>query len=150
MMEQRPSKFAVIYDVLFQPCEAFRAIAITAPWGLALSAFILSTVLPSLVIWTRLDETMLSHIMGLLLFGEIIGSVIGWVLSTGVYHLAAEFAGGQGRMLALFSALGLAHLPHLAILPFFVLAGLLSGSLQTLWLAGAAVVVLSWTWVVYY
>lgn len=150
MMEKMPSKLAVIYDVLFRPCEAFHALAEVAPCGLALGIFILSTVLPSLVIWLGIDETIFSHIMGLLVFGEVIGSLIGWVLSTGVYHFVAELAGGQGRMLSLFSAFGLARLPHLAILPAFALAGLLSGGWETLWLAVAACGVLGWTWVLYY
>jgi hypothetical protein len=150
MMERMPSKIAVIYDVLFRPSEAFRALAVMAPWGLAVGAFVLSTVLPSLVIWAGVDETMVSHIMGLLLFGEVIGSLICWVLSTGIYHFAAEIAGGQGRMVSLFTAFGLAHLPRLTILPLFVLSGLLSGGWQTLWLAVATLVILGWTWTLYY
>ncbi len=149
-MEKLPSKLAAIYDVLFRPREAFRAFAVTAPWGLALGIFILSTVLPALVIWVGVEKPILSHIMGLLVFGEVIGSLIGWVLSTGVYHFVAEIAGGQGRIVSLFSALGMAHIPHLAILPVFALAGLLSGGWQTLWLAVAACLVLGWTWVLYY
>lgn len=149
-MERMPSKLAVIYDVLFRPREAFRAFAVTAPWGLALVAFIVSTLVPSLVIWLGVKETILSHIMVLLVFMEVIGSTIIWILGTGVYHFAAEIAGGQGRIVSLFTALGLAHLPHLAILPFFALADLLSGGLQTLWLTVAVLIVLGWTWALYY
>jgi hypothetical protein len=149
-MEKLPSKLAAIYDVLFRPSEAFRGFAVTAPWGLALGIFIVSTVLPSLVIWAGVDQSILSHIMGLLVFGEAIGSLIGWVLGTGIYHFVAEIAGGQGRIISLFSALGMAHLPHLAILPIFALAGLLSGGWQTLWLAAAACIVLGWSWALYY
>jgi hypothetical protein len=144
------SNLVMIYDVMFRPRQVFQSFSSAAPWRLALGVFILSTALPSLVFWAGAQHFPLSHFMGLILFVELAGSLVFWVLSTGVYHLIAEFAGGEGRVMSLFSALGLAHLPQLAILPLFVLAGLLSGGLQTCWLAASACAIWGWTWILYY
>jgi hypothetical protein len=144
------SNLVLIYDVVFRPRQVFQSFSRAAPWRVALGVFILSTILPSLVFLAGAQHLMLAHFMGLILFVELAGSLVFWVLGTGVYHFIAEFSGGEGRAVSLFSALGLAHLPHLAMLPLFVLAGLLSGVLQTLWLAAAACAIWGWTWILYY
>jgi len=149
-MDRPISNFTIIYDVLFRPSEAFRGFALINPWGLALSVFILATFLPLLLLLKVVNGAALASFIDLILIGEIIASLLGWIISTGIYHFVAEIAGGEGRMMALFNAFGLARLPKLTFLPVLALAGLLSGGWKTLWLVAAVLIILGWTCFLYY
>lgn len=140
----------IFYDVLFRPQEAFQSFNDQAPLKLAALTVIAAAVLPPAVAWADQTEDFLNVLFGVLFFGEVTASLLFWIIGAGFFHFIAELLGGRGRMLALLSALGFAHLPRLAVLPFWALGGLLPGGLSTLWLVLTGIMLAIWSVYLYY
>ncbi|MDU2066749.1 MAG: YIP1 family protein [Sporomusaceae bacterium] len=139
------STWEILYDVIFQPREAFRSFQFGAPIALALLIVILAATAPSLLFAKMLTESPEGYFFSFFLFHETLFTFLIWIIGTGLYHLIAELSGGKGKVTALFAALGMAHLPRLVLLPCSVLSYLLSGTLLTLWNMAVAIGIAIWT-----
>jgi hypothetical protein len=52
-----------------------------------------------------------------MVIGSLIFGAFGWFFQAGIYHLFAEFLGGRGRVLALFTTLPFTNLPGIILAP---------------------------------
>jgi hypothetical protein len=137
--------FEVLYDVLFQPQIAMRIIADQKNIRQALVVFFLSIIIPIWAMYFGLQAAGMSTMIHLFIGIKIFGSMVMWFMGTAVWHLLAEFYGGKGTAIGLFSTLGFAYFPQILIVPLWVFAALLPVSLKTIVMTAAALIILCWS-----
>lgn len=118
--------FDWLYGVIVGPSAALRAVAERKPVGWALGVIIgiaalSSTAGLSQASFDALGRVQLEAVLRALLSGGVILSVIGYVIGTGILHLAALVFGGKGTFAGLFSAIGFAQFPMILSFPLMVL-----------------------------
>lgn len=108
----------LLYDLLVAPRRALRRIAqnesLVQALLVAAGGCLLVLLLLSESGWMGGEQAAWNG--GLLAGGCALG-LVGWLLSTAVWHLTAELLGGTGRASALLAATGYAHLPLYFLLP---------------------------------
>jgi hypothetical protein len=137
--------FEVLYDVLFQPQIAMQTIADQKNIPQVLVVFFLSIIIPIWAMYFGLQAAGMSTMIPVFIGIKIVGSMIMWFMGTAIWHLLAEFYGGKGTAMGLFSALGFAYFPQILIVPLWVFAAILPASLKTLVMTLAALVILCWS-----
>lgn len=111
-----------LYDVMFQPRAAMRAIAADRRIGQALAVFLLASVLPLLPACFSLRSAGMGAIVNLIIVAQVFGGLVKWVAAAAVWQLISELFGGRGTAVGLLASLGFAHLPLIFITPFLVLS----------------------------
>ncbi|VBB06368.1 Hypothetical protein LUCI_1599 [Lucifera butyrica] len=135
----------LIYDVLFSPGKAFPEIAAGRYVRYSLAAMLLSIIIPLGAIYLALKTAGLPQAVHVVIVIQVLGSLIVWFLGAAVWNLVAEFFGGRGTGLGLFTALGFAQLPRIFLVPLGVLSMVLPAEIRSFWLAATGLVVLFWT-----
>jgi hypothetical protein len=137
--------FEVLYDVLFQPRIAMQSIAAKRNISQAITVFLLSILIPIGAMYFGLKSAGMATMIQLIIGCKVFGSIIMWVMGTAVWHLIAEFFGGKGTALGLFSTLGFAHFPHVLIVPLWVIAALMPESVKTILMVVSVLGILFWS-----
>lgn len=137
--------FEILYDVLFQPKTAMQTIADTKNISQAVAVFFLSLFIPLWALYFGLQEAGMPAMIQLAAGFRIAGSLLMWFMGTAVWHLIAEFFGGRGTGLGLFSTLGFAHFPQVFIVPLWGFAALLPAGLKPVIMAVAALAIFCWS-----
>ena len=139
------SLFDMLYDILFQPAVGMKNIAEQKNVGQALVVFLLSILLPIWALHLGLEFTAMSTMIYMMMVVKIGGSILMWIMAAALWHLIAEFFGGQGTAVGLFSALGFAHAPRIFIVPLWALITVMPANSKTLLLTICVVVVMLWS-----
>jgi hypothetical protein len=84
-----------IYDVLFHPASEMRRIADQKLVGQALTAFLLSVLIPAGVVFFALKDGPLSKLINIIVLMQTVGSLFLWFSGSAVLSLIAEFFGGR-------------------------------------------------------
>ena len=121
-----------LYDVLFHPAAALRNIAMEKKVGQSLGAFLISIFVPAWAVYFGLQNADFPTISAIVIFIQVIGSTILWLVGAGFFGLLAELFGGQGTAIGLLAGMGFANFPRVFVVPLIVLSTLLPGSLQSL------------------
>lgn len=137
--------FEILYDVLFQPQIAMRTIAEQKNIPQTLSVFFLSIIIPIWAMYFGMQAAGMSTMIYFFIAVKIVGSMVMWFVGTAIWHLIAEFYGGKGSALGLFSALGFSYFPQIFIVPLWVFAALLPVSMRTIVMTLAALVIVCWS-----
>ena len=137
--------FEVLYDVLFQPRIAMQTIAAKRNVGQAIAVFLLSILIPIWAMYFGLQTTGMGNMIQFVIGFKVLGSIIMWFMGAAVWHLIAEFFGGKGTALGLFSTLGFAHFPHLLIVPLWVFAALMPANVKTTIMVVSVFGILLWS-----
>lgn len=134
-----------IYDVLFQPRAGMKNMGEEKNVGQAVSVFFLSTLLPVWAVSLSLKTDGLSMMIeGMILLKLVAGLVI-WIIGTAILHLTAEFFGGRGTAVGLFTALGFAHIPRIFIVPVWAVVTVMPPGSKTMLLSAAVLMVVCWS-----
>lgn len=141
--------FDVMYDVLFQPKMGMRVIADKKNIGQSLIVFFLSLLIPLWALYFGLKASSVTAMVHIVIGLKIIASLMLWIIGTAVWHLIAEFFGGRGTAVGLFSALGFAYFPSVLIVPLWVFAALLPANFKSIMMALVALLILSWSFVLH-
>ena len=139
------SLFETIYDVLFQPQVGMRSIAERKNVGQAFVAFLLSVLLPIWALYFGLKAAGMSTMISMMIGFKIVGSVIMWTMGAAIWHLIAEFFGGQGTARGLFAALGFAHIPRIFIVPLWALTAVMPDSSKAVVMVVAVIAITLWS-----
>lgn len=134
----------ILYDVLFSPGEAMRQIAARQPVGQAFAAFLLGILIPAGAVYFVLQTIGAAKFAGAMIFVAVMGRLAAWFVGASILHLIAEFYGGQGTALGLFTAIGFAHLPGIFVVPLAVVAMLLPTGAAAIVMAAGGLVLLFW------
>ncbi|MBP2653212.1 MAG: Yip1 protein [Firmicutes bacterium] len=137
--------FDNLYDVLFSPAQALRRIGDEKRIGQALTVFLLSVLIPAVVLYFVFQSMELFKLGGFVLVIETIGRLLVWFVSAAVLHLIAEFFGGTGTAKGFFVATGFAYLPQTLAVPFWVVAMFLPSQIMTALVGVTSLVVFFWT-----
>jgi hypothetical protein len=137
--------FEVLYDVLFQPRIAMQTIVVKRNIGQAIVVFLLSILIPIWAMYFGLQSAGMANMIQLIIGCKVLGSIAMWIMATAVWHLIAEFFGGKGTALGLFSTLGFAHFPHVLIVPLWVFAALMPASVKTIIMVVSVLGILFWS-----
>ena len=116
--------FAYIAGTFTSPRSTLAKIAARRPLVSAIIVFILTGLVSALSGFSNIPAQMPFNaamlapaaIIGTLIFGTFF-----WFIQTGVYHLFAEFFGGEGSVLSLFTTLPFTSLPSLVLTPIGML-----------------------------
>jgi hypothetical protein len=122
--ESAPGFFEIIYGMFFSPAATFSALARFPVASRAAIFFLLVQLLSSINGMAVVREQFPDLVgTGIVFFPVllIIMAFIGWFLNTSVLQLLAEFQGGKGRGIQLFTALGFAYAPSLFSAPVTLL-----------------------------
>ena len=134
-----------LYDVFFSPAAAMRQIAARRPVGQAVAAFFLSVLIPAAAVYFALQAAGFARFAPAIMVVPVMLRLAAWVVGSAVLSLIAEFFGGRGTALGLFTAVGFAHLPGIFLVPLAVAAMLLpAGAAGVVFVVGALAVGL-WT-----
>lgn len=139
------SLFDILYDILFQPITGMKNIGARKNLGQAFAVFLLSILVPIWALYFGLKATDLSTMIQVMIALKILGSIVMWVMGAALWHLVAEFFGGQGSAIGLFAALGFAHLPRIFIVPIWALITVMPPSSKTLLMTIGVLAVLVWS-----
>lgn len=135
----------VLYDLLFQPGLAMRNIGeqkrVGQAWGVALTSIIIPVWALAL---SSKDNTVVTAIHMLLGF-KVVVSLFMWMTAAASWHLIAEFLGGRGTGIGLFTALGFAYLPCIFIIPLWAIITVMPPSSKTLLMTIAILGILFWS-----
>lgn len=134
----------LLYDVLFSPGAAMRQIAARRPVGQALAAFFLSVLIPAGTVYFVLQTLGAAKFAGTIIFIAVTARLVAWFVGSAVLQLIAEFYGGQGTALGLFTAIAFAHLPGVFVVPLAVVAALLPTGAAVILLASGSLLLLFW------
>lgn len=134
----------LLYDVIFSPGAAMRQIADRRPVGQAVAVFFLSVLVPAGAVYFVLQTTGLVKFAGMALFCAVTARLVVWFVGAAVLQLIAEFYGGNGTALGLFTTTGFAHLPGIFVVPLAVAAMLLPTGAAVITLAGGGLLLLFW------
>jgi hypothetical protein len=137
--------YETLYDVLFQPRKAMREIAADRKVGQALLVFLVSVLIPVWALYFGLKAAGMPKVVHIIIAVQLLGSLVMWVAGTALWHLIAEFFGGRGTAIGLFTALGFAHIPRILLVPLWVLAALLPVGVRPLIMAVTGLGVMLWT-----
>lgn len=139
--------FETLYDVLFQPRVAMRQIAAEKKIGQAVIVVLFSIIIPMWAFYFGLKSSGIENAFVFFAAIQLVGTILMWIVGSALWHLIAEFFGGEGTALGLLCGLGYAHLPRVFIVPLWVLAALLpaGGRTFTMGLTGLAIAV----WLLY-
>lgn len=137
--------FEILYDVLFQPQVAMQAIAQKRNIGQAIVVFLISILIPIWAMYFGLQTTGMATMIHFLIGFKVFGSVLMWILGTAIWHLIAEFFGGKGTALGLFSTLGFSYFPQVLLVPLWILAALMPASVSTIIMALSAIGIVFWS-----
>lgn len=108
-----------IYDLLVQPKTALRKIICLGTLGQALQILIFSVALTCLGMYAGAVE---GSGKLLIIFIQLIVSVVFWGVGSAVWHLLAELVGGIGSAKNLLIAMGFIYFLQILVLPFYLLA----------------------------
>lgn len=111
-----------LYDMLVRPKEAFQVIAGYGKLSKACQIVLFSTVISSLAAYANVFE---GSFKSVILFGQIVFSVLVWGISVAVWHLLAELLGGRGSVKTLLTTIGFTYFLQLLIVPIYLLASFL-------------------------
>lgn len=139
------SLFEILYDVLFQPKAAMLSIADERKIEQAALVFVLSLLIPLWALYFGLQEAGMPAMIQWAAGVRIVGSLLMWFMSTAVWHLIAEFFGGRGTGLRLFTTLGFAYFPQVFIVPLWGFAALVPVEFKTAVMAIAALLIFGWS-----
>ncbi len=137
--------FDALYDVLFQPKIAMKMIAEQKKISQAVIVFFLSLVIPLWALYFGMQDVGMSAMVPFVIGFKIVSSMLMWFMGAAVWHLIAEFLGGRGTGVGLFTTLGFAQFPQVFIVPLWVIAALLPVSLKSIMMAIAALTIFSWS-----
>jgi hypothetical protein len=137
--------YETLYDVLFQPRKAMREIAVDRKVGQAVLVFLVSVLIPVWALYFGLKAAGIPKVVHIIIAVQLLGSLVMWVAGTALWHLIAEFFGGRGTAVGLFTALGFAHIPRILLVPLWVLAALLPVGVRPLIMAVTGLGVMLWT-----
>lgn len=137
--------FDALYDVLFQPKIAMQMIAEQKKISQAVIVFFLSLVIPLWALYFGMQDVGMSAMVPFVIGFKIVSSMLMWFMGAAVWHLIAEFLGGRGTGLGLFTTLGFAQFPQVLIVPLWVIAALLPASLKSIMMAVAALTIFGWS-----
>ncbi len=137
--------FDALYDVLFQPKIAMQMIAEQKKISQAVIVFFLSLVIPLWALYFGMQDVGMAAMVPFVIGFKIISSMLMWFMGAAVWHLIAEFLGGRGSGLGLFTTLGFAQFPQVFIVPLWVIAALLPVSLKSIMMAVAALTIFAWS-----
>lgn len=113
--------------------------------GQAVLVASLSIFLPILAVGFGIKDTGMATMMYVMIGIKIVASFLVWMIGSAIWHLIAEFFGGRGTGVGLFSALGFAHLPRIFIVPLWALIGVMPESSKTVLMVIAVLTILSWS-----
>jgi len=133
-----------LYDVLFHPAAALRNIAMEKKVGQSLGAFLISILVPAWAVYFGLQSADFPVIAGIVIFVQVIGSMILWFVGAGFFGLLAELFGGHGTAIGLWAGMGFAHFPRVFIVPLIVLSTFLPGTIQPLFLILLGSMIVFW------
>ena len=139
------SLFEMLYDILFQPTIGMKNIAEQKNVGQALVVFLLSMLIPIWALYFGLQATEMSAMIYVMIVLKILGSMLMWIMGASIWHLIAEFLGGRGTAVGLFTALGFAHVPRIFIVPLWALVAVMPASTKTLLMTIAVLVIMLWS-----
>jgi len=137
--------FEMLYDVLFQPAIAMKNIAQQKNVGQALVVFSLSVFIPILALYFGLKTNGMSSMVNVMIVFKILGSIVLWIIGAAIWHLIAEFFGGQGTAVGLFTALGFAHAPRIFIVLLWALIAVMPASSKPLLMTISVLVIMLWS-----
>ncbi|MBC8015193.1 MAG: YIP1 family protein [Sporomusaceae bacterium] len=138
------SLFDTIYDVLFQPQIGMRGIAERKNVGQAFVTFSLSVLLPIWALYFGLKAAGMTTMINMMIGFKIVGSMVMWIMGAAIWHLIAEFFGGQGTAKGLLAALGFAHIPRIFIVPLWALTAVMPDGSKTAVMAVSILAVMFW------
>lgn len=139
------SLFEILYDILFQPAIGMKNSAEQKNVGQAVIVFLLSILLPIWALSFGLKTTDMSMMINVMIVLKILGSIVLWIGGAAIWHLIAEFFGGQGTAVGLFTALGFAHAPRIFIVPLWALIAVMPASSKTILMTIAVLAVMLWS-----
>ncbi|MBP1763449.1 MAG: Yip1 protein [Firmicutes bacterium] len=139
----------ILYDVLFHPAVAMRTIASEKRLGYSLGVFLLSVFVPAWASYFGLQSVDFSVVAWFVIIGQILISLVFWIVGAGFFGLIAELLGGHGTAAGLLAAMGFSHFPRIFIAPLLVFASLLPRTVQALFLALFVSVTVVWTLILY-
>lgn len=139
------SLFEILYDILFQPAIGMKTIAQRKNVGQALIVFFLSILIPIWALYFGFKATGMLTMIHVMIVLKIFASIVMWIVGAAILHLAAEFFGGQGTAVGLFTALGFAHVPRLFIVPLWALIAVMPASSKTLLMTISVLAVMVWS-----
>jgi len=135
----------MLYDVLFQPGMGMRNVAEQKNVGQALIVFSLSVLLPIMALYFGLKSTGMSAMINVMIVFKILGSIVLWIMGAAIWHLIAEFLGGMGTVVGLFTALGFAHAPRIFIVPLWALIALMPASSKPVLMTVSVLLIMLWS-----
>jgi len=139
------SLFEMLYDVLFQPAIGMQHIAQRKDVGQAVVVFLLSILIPIWALYFGLKTTNMFVMFNMMIVVKILASIVMWITGAAIWHLIAEFFGGQGTAVGLFTALGFAHAPRIFIVPLWALIAVMPANSKTMLMTIAVLAVLLWS-----
>ena len=135
----------ILYDLVFEPRNAMRAIAEQKNAGQAVIIALISIVIPILAVSFGLKDKSLAAVVPVMIGIKIVASLLVWMMGAALWSLIAEFFGGKGTAIGLFAGLGFAHLPRIFIVPLWALSALMPESSQTLLMVISVLLILFWS-----
>ena len=135
----------ILYDLVFEPRNAMRAIAEQKNAGQAVVIALISIVIPILAVSFGLKDKSLAAVVPVMIGIKIVASLLVWMIGAALWSLIAEFFGGKGTAIGLFAGLGFAHLPRIFIVPLWALSALMPESSQTLLMVISVLLILFWS-----
>ncbi|MBP2626552.1 MAG: Yip1 protein [Firmicutes bacterium] len=139
------SLFEMLYDILFQPAIGMKNIAQRKNVGQAIVVFLLSILIPIWALYFGLKATGMSTMINVMIVLKIFGSLVMWIMGAAIWHLIAEFFGGHGTAVGLFTALGFAHAPRIFIVPLWALIAVMPASSKTMLMTISVLAVMLWS-----
>lgn len=128
-----PDFLELIYGVLFDPVQTFRKImpdfSVKRSFFIFTLVIIVTTIMSAILMCRSLPSfgafgSMYNLIFVIMVISLVFNYFI-WFLLSGVFHLLAEFFGGQGRAIGVFIIAGMASLPLIFLIPVDLLLLLL-------------------------
>lgn len=134
----------VLYDILFEPRQAFAALREEPNLTAGVIAWCSSTIFPLWALYFGIGQEWKPFYLVFAVLQCMGGAVI-WFAGTGLMHLCAELSGAQGSARTLLAALGFAQLPRLFLVPLWVLAAVLPGGAATAVMGLASMAIALWS-----
>lgn len=139
------SLFETIYDILFEPHTGMRNVAERKCVGQSFVAFLLSILLPIWALYFGFKAAGMLTMINMMIGFKVFGSMILWIMGAAVWHLIAEFLGGQGTAIGLFAAMGFAHIPRIFIVPLWALTAVMPAGGRAVIMAVSVLAVMFWS-----
>ncbi len=136
--------FENVYDILFSPSQAMQRIAGNKQIKQGLTAF---SVAEALVLIAVVATVFRHSASPVLLYISVIFTVVNFailVITSALINLTAECFGLVGNAVGLSACMGFASFPRVFLVPFWVLAGLLTANLRIISLALGGILIMLW------